>query len=54
MTEAEFKKLKEGDVISSRTGYGYIVTQRISGTELVAVRTLVISNPSEWELVGKK
>lgn len=54
MTKTEFKKLKEGDIITSASGHGYIVTQRVSDTEFIAVRTMSVSNPSEWRLAKKK
>jgi hypothetical protein len=54
MTEADFKELEGGDVITSASGHGYIVTQRISETTLIAVRTMTVSNPSEWTLAKKK
>jgi hypothetical protein len=54
MTEAEFKKLEVGDVVTSVEGYGYIVTERISETELIAVRTVTMSIPKEWKLFKKK
>jgi hypothetical protein len=47
----EFKKLEVGDIVTSLlTGNAYVVTQRTAEDEVIGVRTVTISNPSEWKL----
>jgi hypothetical protein len=50
MREEEMKKLQPGDVVRNlATGLGYVVTGRC-GAEVIATRTVSISNPQEWSL----
>lgn len=53
MTQAEFDQLREGDlVISICDGLAYIVTLDY-GDRKIAVRTVELTNPDEWQLVHK-
>lgn len=49
MTENELKQLSDGDIISHLgSGESYIV---ITGwPNIVAIRKITVTNPSEWEL----
>jgi hypothetical protein len=50
-----FKNLKEGDIIQNRaSGNGYVITAKIGYAEYIAVKTIVISNPGEWNLKEKE
>jgi len=46
MTQKEIECLREGDVVIHRTGDAYVV---IDGFRKIAVRTIWVSNPEEWE-----
>lgn len=47
------ESLKPGDIVRHRTsGDGYIVTANNGNGTAVAVRTITLSNPSEWLLVS--
>ena len=53
MTNDEFYKLESGDIILNRgSGLTYIVVD-IIGRKLIAVRTVTVSNPDEWDIVKK-
>ena len=53
MTELDMKKLQPGDVIRGKSSsHGFIVTANY-GTRVTAVRTVDLTNPSEWDLVVK-
>lgn len=50
MTEKELKKLSLGDIVKSKlTGKAYIVTDN-NGSRVIAIRTMEISNPIEWDI----
>ncbi len=54
MTKAEIDSLMPGDVVQHKDGEAFVVIcQAYSGHRAVAVRTLTISNPDEWEKVYK-
>lgn len=53
MTDDEMAKLNVGDIVRHASGGdGYVVTNN-SGSRATAVRTVEITNPSEWVLVSK-
>jgi hypothetical protein len=52
MTKEQFRALKEGDIVRSEGGLGYIVTANY-GDRVTAVRTMDMTNPDEWVLVLK-
>lgn len=48
-TERELLSLRAGDIITSRaSGLGYVVLCQ-SGRGLVAVHTIIVTNPDEWD-----
>jgi len=50
MRDEDMKKLKIGDVVRHvGTGYGYIIIKK--HPVLTGIRTIHITNSSEWELV---
>lgn len=48
-------KLKPGDVVRNRgSGEVYVVIRAaVNGEPATAVRSIIVSNPQEWELVGE-
>ncbi|MBN3949384.1 MAG: hypothetical protein HWQ38_24140 [Nostoc sp. NMS7] len=53
MTPEQFKNLKTGDIVRGvLSSHTYIVTDNY-GDHVTAVRTVDLTNPSEWELVQK-
>jgi len=53
MTEKELRNLQAGDIVRSKSGSeGYIITGSY-GNRAIGVRTIDITNPSEWDLVIK-
>lgn len=52
MTEDQFRNLETGDIVQAPNGEGYIVTSNYGG-RLIAVRTIWITNPSEWRIEKK-
>ncbi len=47
MTEQALKRLRTGDLIRSDvSGFAYVIIH--DGPPLVAVRTVTITNPTEW------
>ncbi len=53
MTQEEFNSLAPGDVVKHVLGgYDYIVTANY-GDRVTAVRTIDMTNPSEWVLIIK-
>ena len=53
MTNEEFAALKEGDIVRGKSsGMAYVVTGNY-GSHVVAVRTVDMTNPDEFDLVQK-
>ena len=52
MQPEDLKSLTTGDIVRSADGATYIVTANY-GDRVTAVRTVDITNPSEWDLVLK-
>jgi len=58
MKKEEFEKLQEGDIVCGKLGDGslsgmsFIVTANYGG-RVIAVRTVDLTNPVEWELLRK-
>ena len=53
ITFQEMRSLKDGDIVRHAvTGEAYMVIANYSGRP-IAVRTVELSNPSEWELAAK-
>jgi hypothetical protein len=56
MTNEEFEKLNIGDIVKhdglSSLNDNYVVTANY-GTRVVAVRTVDLTNPNEWNVVVK-
>lgn len=51
MTEKEYGNLKEGDIVREKlSGLAYIVTAKYGGY-IIAVRTVSIMSPADWDLV---
>jgi hypothetical protein len=54
MTKNEFAKLERGDIVRSIGGHNsYVIHDRIDNRTLVAVRTITVTNPDEWEIAIK-
>jgi len=54
MTPEDFKNLKPGDIIRNKSGSeGYIITAHY-GSRATAVRTIDVTNPSEWDWIVVK
>lgn len=52
MTPEQMKELKSGDIVRGKlSGYAFVVTEN-EGDKIVAVRTMEIYNPNEWDLVS--
>lgn len=60
MTKSEFLKLRRGDLVRNLAGgWAFVLDDTIwpPTSELpihIAIRTVTVTNPSEWELVDKK
>jgi hypothetical protein len=58
MTKEEFENLEPGDlvrhVMSDQYSSTYVVTSNYGGSHIIAVKTVDISDPNEWELVLKR
>lgn len=52
MTKAELNGLNTGDIIKGATGNVYVVLANY-GSHITAVRTVDVTNESEWSLVAK-
>jgi hypothetical protein len=54
-TAADLAQLNAGDVVRHRgTGEAYVVLRRaVNGEPALALRSIIVSNPLEWEIVGK-
>lgn len=51
MTNEEFQNLREGDIVQAKaSGMGYIIVGKYKD-RAIAVRTVEITNPDEWELI---
>ncbi len=52
MNKKQMANLKVGDIIQSKkdSKWAFIVSQNF-GERLIAVRTIEITNPTDWELV---
>lgn len=51
MNDEQFRALKEGDVVRHKIGsQGFIVTSDYGDSKIIT-RTLIISNPREWDLI---
>src|SRR5581483_5817352 len=55
MTNSEFEKLKTGQVIQNKYNnqWAFIVSQNF-GDRVIAVRTIEVNDPSEWDIVEIK
>lgn len=51
MTLDEFTRLKMGDIVSHRSFPGVFVVTGNYGGRATAVRTVDMTNPSEWEFL---
>jgi len=53
MTPEQIKDVMTGDVLRNvGTGHAYVVIANVDG-QLVAVRTVTVTNPDEWDIIGK-
>ena len=50
MTKDEIDQLKPGDIVRHASGNGYIVIETLP--HVIAIRTIKVTNPSEWELMS--
>lgn len=51
MTEKELRDLEVGDIVRNKSGSeGYVITGSY-GNRAIGVRTIDITNPSEWDRV---
>lgn len=53
MTEDEFKNLQRGDLVRHETRCEVYQVTANYGNRVTAVRTIDMTNPSEWRLVAK-
>ena len=54
MTQETFDRLRTGDIVRGRTsGDAYVVMDHY-GDAVVAVRTVVLTHPVEWDLVVRQ
>jgi len=53
MTKKEFDNLKRGDIVRHKTGESYVIEHPLGGS-YIAVRTIHVSNPFEWEKYNKE
>lgn len=52
MTEHDFKRLAPGDVVRHKTsGDAMVITDSVAGQRAIAVRTVEVTNPDEWDLI---
>lgn len=51
MEEKDFVSLGVGDIVQNRSGNSYVIIEKFPC--LIAMRTIRVSNISEWVLVGK-
>lgn len=55
MTKDRMKQLSEGDIVqNTSSGQGYIVISNSANhivNHIVAIRTITITNPSEWTII---
>lgn len=53
MNDSDFENLRDGDIVQNKgSGNAYIIVSN-DGNTIVAVRSITITNPSEWTLVYK-
>lgn len=53
MTDQEFDRLAVGDLIRHKGGSKAYVVQANYGSYVIAVRVAHVTNPTEWDLIGK-
>ena len=54
MTNEDFENLREGDIVQNKgSGVGYIIISKYRDMA-IAVRTVELTNPAEWEIVQKR
>ena len=53
MNEKQMKSLQPGDVIKHKLGNTQFVVMANYGDRVTAVRTVDMTNPSEWEIISK-
>jgi hypothetical protein len=53
MTVKEFNGLKRGDIVrNTGSGNSYVIVDGIKRLGFIAVRTITVTNPFEWEVVN--
>ena len=54
MKDDEFEALERGDIIRNKQSYNsYVVCSNLGKHNIVGVRTILATNPPEWEKVLK-
>lgn len=53
MNKEEFKKLEMGDIIRHKLDVKSVVVTGNFGDRVTAVRTVDVTNPSEWDVIKK-
>ena len=54
MTKEEFEALQPGDIVRGKSSFmSFIVTETFKDRGVTAVRTIELTNPLEWDLIGK-
>lgn len=53
MTKEEMQSLSEGDIVTSNADGSAYMIMYVSGTKIVGVRTVDITNSSEWKIAAR-
>lgn len=49
-----FDKLKKGDIILNKgSGNGYTV-DKVTSTDAIAIKSILVTNPDEWQVLKSK
>lgn len=49
MNRRKFKKIKRGDILTNKSnGNSYVIDDELDSKTYIGVRTIMITNPSEW------
>ena len=49
MNKREFKKIKRGNILTNKSsGNSYVVDDELDSKTYIGIRTIIITNPSEW------
>ena len=54
MTKEQMTRLQNGDIVRNLdSGIAYIIVRNWNGFEAIAIRSISVTNPSEWMMVSE-